>query len=247
MAIRTGELDMGDIVISAGSPLGRDPRTAANRQGGGVKLHERRSTRIGGLVIEYDDRVLEPRPWTAMQSAWAVELLTDAPAGSVLELCTGAGHIGLLVAAATDRPLVAVDLDPTACSFARLNAEGAGLAHRVEVRQAALTDAVRAGERFALVVADPPWVPTAEVDVFPEDPVLAIDGGPQGLDVAHLCVAVAAGCLAPGGSLLLQLGTGAQADEVAQRAAAVGGWRDAGRRTAARGVVLRLSREDAAG
>jgi methylase of polypeptide subunit release factors len=207
-----------------------------------VKLHERRSTRIGGLLIEYDDRVLEPRAWTAMQSQWAAELLSTAPPGPVLELCTGAGHIGLLVAAATDRRLVAVDLDPTACSFARLNAEGADLAHRVEVREGALDEAVRPEERFALVVADPPWVPTAEVEVFPDDPLLAIDGGPQGLDVAHACVEVAARCLEPGGSLLLQLGTEAQADAVAGRAVAAGGWREAGRRTAARGMVLRLSR-----
>ncbi|WP_211348710.1 methyltransferase [Nocardioides litoris] len=205
--------------------------------------HERRSTRIGGLLVEYDDRVLEPRPWTELQAAWAVELLDDAPPGPVLELCTGAGHIGLLVAARTERHLVAVDADPTACGFARLNAEGAGVEHRVEVRESPLQSAVAPGERFALVLADPPWVPSADVGRFPEDPLTAIDGGPAGLDLAHACVEAAAPCLEPGGDLLLQLGDAEQADLVTERAEASGAWAAAGRRTAARGLVLRLTRQ----
>lgn len=207
-----------------------------------MPVHTRRSHRIGGLVFEYDERVLEPRPWTAMQSAWAAELLADARPGPVLELCTGAGHIGLLAVAGNDRHLVAVDRDPVACSFARLNAEGADLAHRVEVREAALADALRPDERFALVLADPPWVPSAEVGRFPEDPLTAIDGGPAGLDLAHACVEVAATVTDPGADLLLQLGTDAQADEVAAVALAGAAWREGGRRHAARGVVLRLTR-----
>lgn len=207
-----------------------------------MPTHQRRSIRIDGLVVEYDDRVLEPRPWTALQSRWAVELLADAAPGPVLELCTGAGHIGLLVAAATDRSLVAVDLDPVACAFARHNAEGAGVAHRVEVRESPLATAPLPGEEFALVLADPPWVPSAEIGRFPDDPTTAIDGGPAGLDVAHACVEVAATCLVPGGSLLLQLGTQAQADRVAAAAVTGGGWREGARRTAARGVVLQLQR-----
>ncbi|MFB9314599.1 methyltransferase domain-containing protein [Nocardioides plantarum] len=207
-----------------------------------MPVHERRSVRIGGLDVEYDDRVLEPRPWTALQSRWAVELLGSAPAGPVLELCTGAGHIGLLVAAATDRHLVAVDLDPVACSYARHNAEVAGLGDRVEVREGALATAVRAEERFVLVLADPPWVPSADIGRFPDDPTTAIDGGPHGLDVAHACVAAAAACTDPGADLLLQVGTDDQADLVAGSAVADGGWRDRGRRTTSRGVVLRLQR-----
>ncbi|MEO9322898.1 methyltransferase [Nocardioides sp. C4-1] len=206
-----------------------------------MDTHVRRSVRIDGVVIEYDERVLEPRPWTALQSQWAAELLDDAPAGPVLELCTGAGHIGLLVAARTDRRLVAVDRDPVACSFARLNAEGAGVDHRVEVREATLVDAVHDGETFALVLADPPWVPTSQVERFPDDPTGAIDGGDDGLDVARTCIDVARDALPAGASLLLQLGTDGQAD-VLLEAAVADGWADGGRRRAARGVVLRLVR-----
>ena len=87
-----------------------------------------RTMRFGSLQIRYDDRVLEPRPWTTAQSAWAAELIEQAPEGDVLELCTGAGHIGLLAIAGSDRRLVAVDASPTAAEHAADNAAAAGLA-----------------------------------------------------------------------------------------------------------------------
>ena len=76
-------------------------------------------------------------------------------------------------------------------------------------------DAVLApDERFAVVIADPPWVPRADTGRYPEDPVLAIDGGDDGLDLARRCWALADRHLLEGGSAVLQLGTvgpGAQA------------------------------------
>ena len=60
---------------------------------------------FGGLTIAYDDRVLRPREWTTAQSDWAAELMVTAPGGPVLELCSGAGHIGLLAVAASGRRL----------------------------------------------------------------------------------------------------------------------------------------------
>lgn len=204
-----------------------------------MTTHLRESVRFGTVTIEYDDRVLRPRAWTELQSRWAAELLADAPAGPVLELCSGAGHIGLLTAALTGRDLVAVDLNPAACYFTALNAEGADLAARVEVREGRLEEQVGAGELFALAAADPPWVTSAEVGRFPEDPLLAIDGGDDGLAVARACVAACTGHVVPGGSLLLQLGTAAQAGRVVAEAAELG-WLGGARRTGARGVVQQL-------
>ena len=108
----------------------------------------------------------------------------DRPAGTVLELCSGAGQIGLLAVADSDRRLVCVDLSPVACDYARRNADAAGMADRVEVREGAIDEMVRDSERFAMVIADPPWVRRAETGRYPEDPLLAIDGGDDGMDVA---------------------------------------------------------------
>ena len=89
---------------------------------------------FGGLTITFDDRVLRPRDWTLAQSTWAAELLATAPAGPVLELFAGVGHIGLAAVASTDRELVMVDLNPAAVELARCNIDTAGLASRVTVR-----------------------------------------------------------------------------------------------------------------
>ncbi len=200
---------------------------------------------FGHLHIAYDERVLEPRPWTAAQSTWAAELLPAAPAGDVLELCSGAGHIGLLAVADSHRRLVCVDLNPAACELTVQNAAVAGLDHRVEVRNLALTEAAGDDERFALVIADPPWVRSEETARYPEDPLLAIDGGPDGMSVAWDCVRVAHRHLLPGGSLVLQLGTRAQAEAVDARTAGTG-LTLVEVREYPRGVLVRLDRSDPA-
>ena len=174
-------------------------------------MTEQSSVVFGYLPIAFDDRVLRPREWTVTQSIWAAELLhhTDG-ASSLLELCAGAGQIGLLtlaLTAPTAHRLVAVDVNPAACAFARRNAEAVGLAEQVEVREGPMDEVLDAGERFALVIADPPWVERARVPLYPEDPAIAIDGGADGLDLAFGCLRLAENHLLEGGSLLLQLGT----------------------------------------
>ncbi|QWC84591.1 RsmD family RNA methyltransferase [Nocardioidaceae bacterium] len=205
---------------------------------------------VGGLTIAYDSRVLEPRPWTAMQSRWAAELLADIdteqpdepgePGPPLLELCSGAGHIGLLAATLADCRWVAVDLDPTACGYTTRNAETAGVGDRVEVRQGRLEESLGDDERFAVVVADPPWVRHESIGEFPEDPVLAIDGGDDGLHVARAVLRACAGHLRPDGSLLLQLGHTGQVDQLAADLT-TRGWTVEETRTRERGVVVRLT------
>jgi methylase of polypeptide subunit release factors len=178
-----------------------------------------RACRFGPLVVEYDDRVLTPRPWTAEQSRWAAELAADAAPGPLLELCAGAGHIGLAAAVLADRELVQVESDPVAAGYAARNAARAGRSGRVQVRTARLQDALRPGERFPLVIADPPYLPSEQVARWPDDPVAAIDGGADGLDVVRACLAVAGDHLPAGGPLLLQVAGPRQAAEVARSAA----------------------------
>ncbi len=174
--------------------------------------HRLRTCEFGPLRISYDDRVLEPRPWTLAQSEWAAELAADAPDGPLLELCTGAGHIGLAAALLTGRRAVLVDADEAACEFALRNAVAAGIADRVEVRHGPMDAVLNTDELFAVVLADPPYIPSSETAVFPEDPLRAIDGGDDGLDLARLCLEVAAGHVLPGGPVVLQLRDAGQAE-----------------------------------
>jgi release factor glutamine methyltransferase len=155
------------------------------------------------VTLRFDDSCLTPRPWTIEQSKWAATV-ADVPGGPILELCAGVGQIGLVAAMMTGRRLVQVDRNPRACQWARVNAEQTELADRVEVRQGDLEQAVATGERFAVILADPPYVPTAEVAGF-DDPVTAIDGGSDGLDLAWRCMQVADEHLEPDGLLSVQL------------------------------------------
>ncbi len=193
-----------------------------------------------GLRIEYDARVLAPRPWTAAQSRWAAELIRDAPPGPVLEVCAGAGHIGLLAVHLAPRPLVAVDLDPVACGFLRRNAALAGIP--VDVREGRMDEVLDVEEEFAVIVADPPWVRTAEVGQFPDDPVRAIDGGDDGLDLARTCLDVIDRHLMMGGSALLQVGPHDHAHRVAALAAACDELEVAEVRDFERGALLQVDR-----
>jgi release factor glutamine methyltransferase len=161
---------------------------------------------FGGLSIRYDDRVLAPRDWTTAQSHWAAELIPASPPGPVLELCSGVGHIGLLAVheAPPPRPLVCVDANPAACDLVRENARVNRL--RVDVREGPMDVVLHPAEQFSVIIADPPWVERALVGRYPEDPVSAIDGGPDGLDLVRLCLSVIAAHLMPTGSSVLQAG-----------------------------------------
>jgi len=66
-------------------------------------------------------------------------------------------------------------------------------------------------ERFAFILADPPWVRSSDVARYPQDPVAAIDGGHDGLDLARTCADLIGHHLAHRGAAILQLG---DADQV---------------------------------
>src|SRR4051812_45826169 len=139
---------------------GRSPAAAAVNGGRSRGVE---TLTFGPLTVSFDDAVLRPRPWTVAQSEWAAELARTVPDGPMLELASGAGHIGQAAAVLSGRPLVQVDRNPAACAWAERNAATAGIAAAVEVRCGTFADAVGDGETFPLVIADPPYVPTAEI------------------------------------------------------------------------------------
>ncbi len=165
---------------------------------------------FGPIRVTYDEHVLEPRPWTLAQSTWVAEL----PPGPMLEIGCGAGQIGLAAASLTGSPLVQVDSSAHAIATATANAAAAGLAGTVTQRHGDPDEAVREDERFAIIIADPPYIPSDDVERFPEDPTSAIDGGRDGMEQVHHFLTVAARHLTPGGAIVLQLGGNGQVDEV---------------------------------
>ncbi|MFN8040832.1 MAG: RsmD family RNA methyltransferase [Acidimicrobiales bacterium] len=169
---------------------------------------------FGGLRVAVADGVLAPRPWTLLQSEWAAELSPGCGPGPIVELFAGAGHIGLEAARRTGRSAVVVDADVDACVLARATAHHNHLGEHVEVRCTPVAEAFEPHDDPALLLADPPYVPSREVDRFDDDPDHAIDGGRDGLRFVRAAIVACHPHLAVGVPLLVQVRGLAQAADV---------------------------------
>jgi release factor glutamine methyltransferase len=172
-----------------------------------------------GRSFRVDPRVLVPRPETEHLVEAALERLPADATGPVLDLCTGSGCIGLTLAAERrGLQVVATDLSAGALEVARTNAAALGVEGRVELLQGDLYAPV-AGRRFAMIVSNPPYVPSAEIDGLSaevkREPRGALDGGADGLDFVRRIAAGTREALEPGGWLLLEIGDGQGAATVA--------------------------------
>jgi release factor glutamine methyltransferase len=172
------------------------------------------------VTIKVSGDALVPRPETELLAGWALELLPPrARTPLVIDVGTGSGCIAC--ALASERPdltVVALDASPRAVALARENVAALGLAERVTVEASDLFSAVRA-VRADLIVSNPPYLPTSLIPTLaPEvshyDPRLALDGGPNGLDLIRRLVDAAPSWLAPAGRLVLETAGGEQARAV---------------------------------
>jgi release factor glutamine methyltransferase len=112
-----------------------------------------------------------------------------------------------------------VDVSVEALEVTRANAAGLGFDGRVRVVAGDLLAAVRPGS-VDLIIANPPYLPTGSLaslapEVRDHDPILALDGGPDGLEVIRRLAREARSRLAPGGTLALETAGGRQAGAVA--------------------------------
>jgi release factor glutamine methyltransferase len=178
-----------------------------------------------GRVFAVDERVLVPRPDTETLVAAALEVGDSIAGGRPLrvhEACCGSGCVAISLAA--ERPdwqVSASDASAPALDVARANA-GALLAPgrpggALSLARSDLLSSVRG--TFDLLVANPPYVPSAEAEALLalgwSEPRMALDGGSDGLDLIRRLVPEAVLALASGGALLVEA-DGEQAEEVAR-------------------------------
>ncbi len=159
-----------------------------------------------GRPFRVDPRALVPRPETELVLEAALAALPEG--GRALDLCTGSGC--LAVSLALERKgarVVATDVSEDALAVARENARLLGAV--VEFAAGDLWAAVHAGERFDVVVSNPPYIPSKELPGLSREvrrePCIALDGGEDGLAVLRRIVAGAAERLAPVGTLCLEM------------------------------------------
>ncbi|AKF06220.1 putative N(5)-glutamine methyltransferase PrmC [Sandaracinus amylolyticus] len=167
-----------------------------------------------GRGFEVSPAVLIPRPDTETLIEAALERLPEDASGAVLDLCTGSGAIAVTLAAErTGIEVDATDLSEAALEVAKKNASKLGVAERVRFHHGDLFAALPSPREYALIACNPPYIAeheraTLAPDVAQHEPGMALFSGPEGLDVLHRLCAEAPKWLAPGASILIEVGAG---------------------------------------
>ncbi|KPK15580.1 MAG: hypothetical protein AMJ62_08700 [Myxococcales bacterium SG8_38] len=155
--------------------------------------------------------VLIPRPDTETLIDHALACIpVDAPC-RVLDVGTGSGAIAITIAA--ERPLATVtatDLSEAALKVARGNAETHEVAARIRFER---VDLVASGEQYDVILSNPPYVArsdieTLQTEVRDHEPIAALDGGEDGLDVVKALLTATEPATAPGAQILIEVGQG---------------------------------------
>ncbi|MBN9240766.1 MAG: methylase [Micrococcales bacterium 70-64] len=157
---------------------------------GWVEFHGRRYAVAPGVFV--------PRPRTEH----LVDLAIARGGSAVLDLCCGSGAVGAAVAHGLGAELWSAELDPAAVAVARRNVP--------RVYEGDLYAPLPAGILFDIIVVIAPYVPSGEIALLPHEardfePLLALDGGSDGLDLVRRILAGAGERLAPDGALFTEV------------------------------------------
>ncbi len=166
-----------------------------------------------GISFEVTPDVLIPRPDTEILVETAIGLIHGMQAPTVVDIGLGSGAIAISIAAnVSDAIVYGSEFSHAALSIACRNAQRAGVSGRTHFSLGDLFEPFK-GLRFDLIVSNPPYIPTSEIDSLePEvavyEPRQALDGGPDGLDYYRRLTSMACRYLMPGGALALEVGIG---------------------------------------
>lgn len=177
------------------------------------------SREFWGLTFAVTPATLDPRPDSETLVETALDLLRDVQSPRILDLGTGTGC--LLLALLHERPDatgLGVDLSEGALAVAASNASALGLSARASFVESEWAANVEG--RFDLVISNPPYIVHADIagldeEVRLHDPMLALDGGADGLDAYRAIARLLPDHLTQTGHAVIELGAG-QAQEVAR-------------------------------
>ena len=171
-------------------------------------------TEFYGYKIKVDERALIPRPETEELVEHALKTLDETK--TVLDLCTGSGAIAVAIAKKSGAKVTASDISLKALELAEENAEMNGA--ELEFIKGDLFENLQ-GRKFDVIVTNPPYVKRGDIDKLQREirefePVLALDGGEDGLEFYKRIAAEAKEHINAGGYLFAECGED-QANDVA--------------------------------
>jgi len=184
------------------------------------------STCFCGLEIAVNRQVLIPRPETELLAERGWQFLAQLSTinhqpSTALDFGAGSGCVAIALAVRSPRAQVhALEISPEALEIARQNVERHAMTERIHLLCGDGLAALPAGSAFDLVISNPPYIPTAEIEslqaeVRDFEPRRGLDGGADGLDYFRRIAAQAGPFLRPGGRLILEFGDG-QAEPIRQ-------------------------------
>lgn len=176
-------------------------------------------TYMHGVPFYVDERVIVPRSFIG--ELMVKGLFDEAGLGfdlnpeevtSVLDLCTGSGCLAILAANTFHNATIdASDLSNDALDVARINLKNHEMEDRITLHQGNLFANLQS-RKFDLIITNPPYVATAEVDAFPaeygHEPRMAHEGGVDGFDLVRNIINQAPHHLNKNGGLLCEIGLG---------------------------------------
>ena len=244
-------VDRTALIAHSDAPVGADAAAVyeaglGRRIAGEPVAYVRGFKEFHGLALSTDPRALIPRPETELLIDLVLAAIVDRlisaprPPGTpplrVIDVGTGAGSIAIALAVElrkrridNDVSLIATDASPDALQLARENAVGHGVADRIQFELGDLVpwDATL----FDVVAANLPYIPSGALAGLPIaasfEPVLALDGGPDGLDVVRRLLEQLGQILRPDGLAFLEIGSDQGPALVASTEALGPGWRAA--------------------
>ncbi|GAB2948795.1 50S ribosomal protein L3 N(5)-glutamine methyltransferase [Aquaspirillum soli] len=168
---------------------------------------------LGQFDFYVDERVIVPRSFIAellANDAFAPWIEFPELVHRAADLCTGSGCLAILLANYyPDAEIDAVDLSSEALEVAEINRSRYGLEEQLQLWQGDLF-APLAGQRYDLIVSNPPYVDAESVAALPpeylHEPELALGSGDDGLDLTRRLLAQAADYLNPLGILVVEIG-----------------------------------------
>ena len=168
---------------------------------------------LGGFSFRVDPRVIIPRSYFADHLLDGLAPWISAPEGvqRVLDLCCGSACLAIVAAHAfAHAEVTAIDISAEALAVARENVARYGLENRIDLIEGDLFAPMQGGDRFDLIVCNPPYVTTEAMSLLPpeyrHEPALALAAGEDGMDVVRRILQGARAHLTPKGLLAVEIG-----------------------------------------